>query len=86
MKKGIIVYVPANAGIDKNCDLEDAARSLQLDAEKVELVSERAGHLNVMDAWRHLISQGAGRISCVIGDVQEGSKIILAGKEMSLWG
>ena len=50
MKTGIIVYVAGDDDMEPEIDLEKQVKSLELEADRVELVSRSSGHFDVSDA------------------------------------
>jgi len=84
MKTGAIVYVVGKDNLSKDFDMELALKKLEIDAEKIELVSSELGHFDIMDAWWSLTAKGMKRIICLIAEVVNGSDLILTGREIQL--
>jgi len=84
MKTGAIVYVVGKDNLSKDFDMELALKKLEIDAEKIELVSSGSGHFDIMDAWWLLTAKGMKRIICLIAEVVNGSDLILTGREIQL--
>lgn len=86
MKTGVIVYVTGNEELDDQIDFEQAARSLNLKADRVEVVSSIDGNYDVMDAWWSLTAKGMKLIVCKMADVVNRSRLELTGRELTLCG
>ena len=86
MKTGAIVYVAGSEKMKDDFDGERAVRRLNLKADRIEVVSSRVGHFNVMDAWWMLLAKGMSRIVCLIAEVVNGSELKLTGRELRIWG
>lgn len=84
MKTGVIVYVIGEENIDNDFDITEAVKNLKIEADKVEIVSSRSGHFDVMDAWWSLTAKGMKRIVCTIAEIINGSDIRLTGREIQL--
>jgi len=83
MKTGAIVYVIGKEN-DKDFDVKEAVKNLKIEADKVEIVSSRSGHFDVMDAWWLLTAKGMKRIVCIIAEIINGSDLRLTGREIQL--
>jgi hypothetical protein len=83
MKTGAIVYVIGKEN-DKDFDVKEAVKNLIIEADKVEIVSSRSGHFDVMDAWWSLTAKGMKRIVCIIAEIINGSDLRLTGREIQL--
>ncbi len=86
MKTGVIVYVVGKENIEKDFDMTEAIKNLKIKADKVEIVSSRFGHFDVMDAWWLLTTRGMKRIVCMIAEIANGSGLRLTGRELRLCG
>ncbi|MBC8461822.1 MAG: hypothetical protein H8D67_27945 [Deltaproteobacteria bacterium] len=86
MKTGAIVYVLGKENQNENFDLEEAVRSLNIKADRVEIVSSTSGHFDVMDAWWLLTTKGMKKIVCMLAEVVNHSKIEITGSELRLCG
>jgi hypothetical protein len=84
MKTGAIVYVVGKENLTKNFDMAVALKNLEIDADRVELVSPGSGHFDIMDAWWSLTAKGMKRIVCMIAEINNGSDIRLTGREIQL--
>jgi len=84
MKTGAIVYVVGKDNLSKDFDMKLALKKLEIDAEKIELVSSELGHFDIMDAWWSLTAKGMKRIICLIAEVVNGSDLMLTGREIQL--
>ena len=86
MKTGIIVYVAGDDSRVPEIDLEEQVKSLELEADRVELVSRRSGHFDVSDAWWYLMTKGMNHIICSIGELTDSGHLELTGRELRLFG
>ncbi len=84
MKTGAIVYVIGKENIDNDFDITEAVKNLKIEADKVEIVSSRSGHFDIMDAWWLLTAKGMKRIVCIIAEIINGSDLRLTGREIQL--
>ena len=84
MKTGAIVYVVGKENLSKYFDITVAVKKLEIDAERIELVSSGSGHYDIMDAWWSLTAKGMKRIICLIAEVVNGSDLRLTGREIQL--
>ena len=84
MKTGAIVYVVGKEKLSKNFDMAVALKKLEIDADRVELVSPESGHFDIMDAWWSLTAKGMKRIVCMIAEIVNGSDLRLTGREIQL--
>ena len=83
MKTGAIIYVIGKEN-DKDFDVTEAVKNLKIEADKVEIISLRLGHFDIMDAWWSLTAKGMKRIVCMIAEIINGSDIRLTGREIQL--
>jgi len=86
MKIGAIVYIAGSERIEDDFDLEKAVERLNLKTDRVEIVSAKAGHFSVMDAWWMLMVKGMRIIVCLIAEVTNSSELKLTGRELRLCG
>ena len=86
MKTGVIVYVVGGEGPHEGLDMEAAVRRLDINADRVEVVSARSSHFDVMDAWWLLMAKGMKRVVCMLAEVVNRSEIKLTGRELRLCG
>jgi 3-mercaptopyruvate sulfurtransferase SseA len=86
MKTGVIVYVVGGEGLYDDLDMEKAVKKLNINADRVEVVSARSAHFDVMDAWWLLTTKGMKKIVCMLAEVVNHSKINLTGRELRLCG
>ncbi len=84
MKTGAIVYVVGKENLSKDFDMEVALKNLEINADKVELVSPGSGYFDIMDAWWSLTAKGMKRIICMIAEIVNGSDLRLTGREIQL--
>ena len=84
MKTGAIVYVVGKENLSKDFDIAVAVKKIEIDAERVELVSSGSDHYDIMDAWWSLTVKGMKRIICLIAEVVNGSDLMLTGREIQL--
>ena len=86
MKTGAIVYVIGGEDPYDDLDMELAVRELDIHADRVEVVSARSGHFDVMDAWWLLMAKGMKSVVCMLAEVVNRSEIRLTGRELRLFG
>ena len=86
MKSGVIIYVAGNAPRDWTEDDEADVRSLESQADLVEIITAKTGHFDVLDAWRDLLLKGMARITCKMAVFSESGKIEFSGRELRLCG
>jgi len=84
MKTGAIVYVVGKENLSKDFDMEVALKNLEINADRVELVSPGSGHFDIMDAWWSLTAKGMKHIVCMIAEIVNGSDLRLTGREIQL--
>lgn len=84
MKTGAIVYVVGKENLPEKFDMAVALKNLEIDADRVELVSPGSGHFDIMDAWWSLTAKGMKRIICMIAEIVNGSDLRLTGREIQL--
>ncbi len=84
MKTGVIVYVVGNKDRSDDFDEENAARQLEVDADRVEFVFSGEPARDIADAWWHLTAKGMSRIICMAGELIAPSKVQLTGRQMQL--
>ena len=85
MKTGAIIYITGGDDQD-NFDVYDAARKLELKADRVEVVLSRSSHFDIMDAWWLLTTKGMNRIVCLLATIKDQSELVLTGRELRLCG
>ena len=86
MKTGIIVYIAGDDDREPEIDLEKQVQNLELEADRVELVSRSSGHFDILDAWWHLTAKEMNHIKCAIGELTESGHLQLTGRELRLSG
>ena len=84
MKTGTIIYVVGEEMV--GFDMLKAIKDLQIKADRVEIISSRSGHFDVMDAWWSLTAKGMQRIVCVLAEIVNDTGLKLTGREMQLCG
>jgi hypothetical protein len=84
MKTGVIVYVVGTGGRDDQIDFEEAAQSLHLEADRVEVVASQYTDFDIMYAWWRLAAKGMKRIVCTLAEVGNHSTLKLTGRELVL--
>ena len=84
MKTGAIVYVVGKENLPKDFDMAVALKNLEINADRVELVSSGSGHFDIMDAWWSLTAKGMKHIVCMIAEIVNGSDLRLTGREIQL--
>lgn len=86
MKTGAIVYVVGKENVSNDFNITAAVRNLEINAERVELVSPGSGHFDIMDAWWSLTAKGMKHIVCLIAEVVNGTELKLTGRKIQLCG
>jgi 3-mercaptopyruvate sulfurtransferase SseA len=86
MKTGVILYVLGNDDLEPAVDLEKEVKKLGIEADRVELVSQNAGHLDVSEAWWLLTAGGMQRILCSLGQLTDSGHLQLTGRVLRLAG
>ena len=86
MRTGVILYIVGGEGQSDDLEMEDAVRSLNIRAERVETVFGSSPHFDVMDAWWRLTAKGMKKIVCMLAEVANGSELRLTGRELRLCG
>lgn len=84
MKTGIILYI---AGDDAENDfVEYAIDNLDIEADRVEVVSANSGHFDISDAWWFLTIKGMQRIVCMAAESTGFGTLKLTGRQLRLCG
>jgi hypothetical protein len=86
MKTGVIVYVVGEERLDKDYDERELINSLDIRAERVEVVFSGEDHFDVMDAWLSLTVKGMQKVICMMAEIVNHSRINLTGRELRLCG
>jgi hypothetical protein len=86
MKTGVIVYVVGKESLNDTIDFEEAGKRLNINADRVEVVSSIGGNYDVMDAWWLLTVKGMKLIVCMFVEVVNRSQLRLTGRELRLCG
>ena len=86
MKTGVIVYLVGKKSLDDSINFEEAGKRLNINADRVEVVSSIGGNYDLMDAWWLLTAKGMKRIICMIAEVINRSEFRLTGQELRLYG
>ena len=86
MKTGVILYIVGGEDPYDELDMQEAVRRLEINADRVEVVSSRSGHFDVMDAWWVLTTKGMNRIVCMLAEICNSSNLRLTGRELRLCG
>jgi hypothetical protein len=86
MKSGVIIYVAGNAPQDWAEENETSIRNLVSQADAIEIITTKTGHVDVSDAWRALLLKGMAHISCKMAIFSKSGEIELTGKETRLCG
>ena len=86
MKTGAIVYVVGGEDLYDDLDMEVAVKGLHIQADRVEVVSARSSHFDVMDAWWMLTAKGMKSIVCMLAEIVNRSELRLTGRELRLCG
>ena len=85
MKTGVVLYIIGSEKTNDDFDFENAIEKLEIKADMIEVVSQKIGHFDVMDAWWLMLAKGMKRIVLSISEVNN-SELNLLGKEIQLSG
>jgi hypothetical protein len=86
MKKGVIIYTAGDAPESWTDDKEQLVKSSVAEAEAVEIITNRSGHHDVMDAWWSLVVKGMVRIECRLAVFTEDEQLKETGRAIRLCG
>ena len=86
MRSGLIIYVVGKEPENWNADDPFVQENLMVDADSVEIITEKSGHFDVQDAWWALLARGMAYVSCKIARFEESGKIAFTGRELRLCG
>ena len=87
MKTGIILYILGNHSINLvDVTIDQAAKNLMPEVDRIEIVSKDHGHWDISDAWRALIVKGMHQIICKQAEYTQESGLRLTGRDMHLTG
>ena len=86
MKSGIILYVSGNAPEGWSEHEEIQFRRIQLNADRVEIITDRTGHFDINDAWWRLTAKGMSMITCRAARFDDAGKIEITNRELRLCG
>ena len=82
MKTGVIVCLVENEDKVRDMELGDVARSVDISADKMELVTSGEGDAGLIDAWWRLTAKGMYQIICVIAEMTASSGPRLTGRQL----
>ena len=86
MKTGVVLYIAGSEKVNDDFDFENAIKKLEIKADMIEVVSQKIGHFDVMDAWWLMLAKGMKRIVVSIAKVINNSELKLIGREIQLCG
>ena len=86
MKTGAIVYVVDSGIRESDFNTEDAVKSLNLKADRVEVVFSQSQYFDIMDAWWSLAAKGMKLITCFTAGAINDSELKLTGRELKICG
>ena len=84
MKTGVIVYVVGTEDSHGAFDEKQAAKTLGVDADRVEFVFSGEGEDSISQAWLDMTLKGMARIVCMSGELVRPSLVRLTGRQMQL--
>jgi hypothetical protein len=64
LKRGVIIYVTGEAPESWSDDHERCIRQSLPGVDAIEIITNRTGHFDVMDAWWSLHAKGMAHIEC----------------------
>jgi F420-0:gamma-glutamyl ligase-like protein len=86
MKSGLIIYVVGKEPSNWNADFGKKTIKQNIQADLVEIITNKSGHFDVLDAWFSLMVRGMKRITCMIGEFTPNGTLALTGRELRLCG
>ena len=86
MKTGVILYIVGGEGPYDDINMEEAVKTLDLKADRIETVYSRFNHFDIMDAWWSLTAKGMKQIVCMVAEIANSSGLRLTGRELRLCG
>jgi hypothetical protein len=86
MKSGVIIYVAGNAPGGWSEDKETPIKQSVSQADMIEVITNRTGHFDIIDAWRDLITKGMQTVTCMMAVFGESGRIELTGSQLRLCG
>ncbi|MFZ5448322.1 MAG: hypothetical protein ACOZFS_06770 [Thermodesulfobacteriota bacterium] len=86
MKNGLIVYLVGDVELPEDFDPAPAARALGQPADQVAVVGQEQGFFAVEDAWHFLVTQGCGRISLLVAQMEAARSLKPLGEAVRLYG
>jgi hypothetical protein len=86
MKSGLIIYVAGNAPRDWTEENETGIRDLESQADMIEIITTKTGHIDIADAWRALLLRGMSYITCRMAVFNKSGDIEFTDRELRLCG
>jgi hypothetical protein len=86
LKRGVIIYVAGEAPESWNDDHERGVKELLPRVDAIEIITNRTGHFDVMDAWWYLLSKGMTHIECWMAMFAEKVELRDTGRVLMLCG
>jgi hypothetical protein len=86
LKRGVIIYVAGEAPESWNDDHERGVKELLPRVDAIEIITNRTGHFDVMDAWWSLHSKGMTHIECWMAMFAEKVELRDTGRVLMLCG
>ena len=84
MKIGLIVYVVGKEPADWDADSESTSIKNRCKADRVEIITVKSGHFDVLDAWWSLLTKGMKKIVCMIGEFTPNGSLTLKERQLCL--
>lgn len=86
MRTGVIVYVSNTGPVESDRDVESEIQSLNITADRIEVIAPNTGHFDIPDAWWSLTVRGMQRIVCMMAELTDQGRFRLTGRELRLCG
>jgi len=86
MKTGLIVYVVGTEPADWDVYSELRTIKQYIKADRVEIITVKSGHFDVLDAWWSLLTKGMQKIVCMIGEFNPNGSLALKERQLCLCG
>jgi len=86
MKTGLIVYVVGTEPADWDAVSESKTIKQYINADRIEIITVKSGHFDVLDAWWSLLTRGMKRVVCMIGEFTPNGSLALKERQLCLCG
>jgi hypothetical protein len=86
MKSGVIIYVAGNAPENWTEEKETPIKKSESEADLIEIITTKTGHLEIIDAWREFIARGMEKVTCKMAVFGKSGNIEFTGNQLRLCG